>query len=207
MGYLLKKAICDYLDIESNELEIGNRIITEDNETKREIYLVERLENGAGYCNYLSGNIYKDIPLEALIKPLQEKGNIYKILLNDEHLNNCTSSCYDCIRDYFNQQSHSKLNWRLGLDLAKLSNDSDCFIDFSSEYWLGYFDYLVNKFKIEERIGNRLCIVKGRNYNILITHPFWSEKYINKVRKRSKIEFICVNITEIESEIGRCNNM
>lgn len=200
-GYLLKKAICDFLDIESNELEIGNRVVQEGKENRREIYVVERLENGAGYCNYLSGETYKDIPYKALIAPLQKDGKIYKIMLNIDHLNNCTSSCYDCIRDYYNQQFHGKLNWRLGLDLAKISNNSDCFIDFCSEYWAEALIIIVNRFVDKTQIDNGLYIVKGKNNNILITHPFWNEKYINEVRNMVDIEFVCVNIINIEAEI------
>lgn len=47
----MQKAICDFLDIETNEIEVGFHINKKQN---GEVFIVERLENGAGYCNYLS---------------------------------------------------------------------------------------------------------------------------------------------------------
>lgn len=97
---MTRKAVCDFLDIETNEVNVGFRI----NNGQGEIYIIESLENGAGYCNYLSGRIHDNVPEDALIKPLLEGGAVYeKILMKNEHLENCDSSCYDCIRDYYNQ--------------------------------------------------------------------------------------------------------
>lgn len=90
---------------------------------KAEIFFVEQLENGAGYSNYLSGRRYKDVPHKAIILPLIEGGEIFEELTSRDHENGCTSSCYDCIRDYSNQSVHHLLDWRLGLDLARLAHD------------------------------------------------------------------------------------
>jgi len=48
-GFILRKSICDYLDIESGELDVGFHV---NREKKGEVFFVEKLENGAGYCNY-----------------------------------------------------------------------------------------------------------------------------------------------------------
>lgn len=119
-GFLIRISVCDLLDIETNEITVDFRI----NNGKGEIYIVESLENGAGYCNYLIGRIHDNVPEDALIKPLLEGGTVYKdILMEKKHLDHCNSSCYDCIRDYYNQKYHSILSWRLGLDIARLAND------------------------------------------------------------------------------------
>lgn len=201
-GYLLKKSICDYLDIESNELEIGNRIIKVKEQQVREVYIVERLENGAGYCNYISGQIYPDIPQAALIDPLIKGGGIYKTL-QGKHINSCTSSCYDCIRDYYNQEFHGILNWRLGLDLAKLSYDSNIFVNFESEYWFDYYIGIVNGFDIKIEIDTCVFLVMKEDNYILITHPFWSDLYIDTLRSNTDFIFECINIVDIEIEMKK----
>ncbi len=132
-GYLVRKAIASYLDIDSSELTVGYYISVK---TKKPgIFLVEKLENGAGYCNYLSGKRYPDIPCKAIIKPLSKGGEIYEQLCSAKHKDECTSSCYDCIRDFSNQSLHSILDWRLGLDLARLAADPNADISLDVDYW------------------------------------------------------------------------
>ncbi len=41
------------------------------------------------------------------------------------HEENCDSSCYDCLCDFRNQREHRYLDWRLGLDMVKISIDSN----------------------------------------------------------------------------------
>jgi DEAD/DEAH box helicase domain-containing protein len=195
-GYLLRKSVCDYLDIESNEISVDFQI---NKLQKGEIYIVESLENGAGYCNYLSGRIHNDVPQKALIDPLQEGGRIYcDILLNEKHVSKCETSCYDCIRDFYNQQYHSVLNWRLGLDIAKLSNSGNILVDFKTEYWDGYIKniaLLLNK-RVKGEIREfeyGTYIIKGQDSSYLIAHPFWSQQFIDEIK--SKCGFKISNIT------------
>jgi len=196
-GYLLQKAVCDFLDIESNEIEIGYHI---NKDKKGEVFLVERLENGAGYCNYLSGRIYKDIPYKAFIEAFilnDDPNNLINRLSGISHSSMCSSSCYDCLRDYYNQQYHSILDWRLGLDLARLSNDKDAIISFSVEYWSEYLNKLASVFSESTKIENYTYVVKNRNTMILITHPFWSFKYIEVIKKSINYEVEAINIIEV----------
>ena len=109
----------------------------------------------------------------------------------------CSSSCYDCLRDYYNQQYHSILDWRLGLDLARLSNDKDAIISFSVEYWSEYLNKLASGFSESTKIENYTYVVKNRNTMILITHPFWSFKYIEVIKKSINYEVEAINIIEV----------
>jgi len=202
-GYLLRKSICDYLDIESNEISVDFQI---NKERKGEIYIVESLENGAGYCNYLSGRIHDNVPQNALIDPLLEGGRIYKILLDEKHLANCLSSCYDCIRDFYNQQYHSAINWRLGLDIAKLSNDGNTLVDFKTEYWGGYIkstvSQLTKRLKGEMiEFENGTYIIIGVDSSYLITHPFWSKQFVDELKKKLDYEVAVITISEVLRKI------
>ncbi len=92
-GYLVRKAIASYLDIDFSELSVGFYITPQTKQA--EVFFVEKLENGAGYCNYLSGRKYPDVPFKAIIELLLPNGDIYKHLVSEEHSRECTSSCYD----------------------------------------------------------------------------------------------------------------
>lgn len=199
-GYLVRKAISSYLDIDSSELNIGFYIVPQTK--KAEIFIVENLENGAGYCNYLSGRRYKNVPMEAIIEPLSEGGEIYNQLTKHEHLFGCTSSCYDCIRDYSNQSVHGILDWRLGLDIAKLAFSKDSIIDFSSSYWNSYiFSTIknvleINRFTVEKTqetlIGNDPY---GDKY--ILVHPLWSEEYVESLIQEIGGEYKPLSVLEI----------
>ena len=51
--------------------------------------------------------------------------------------NTCRTSCPDCLRDFSNLPYHPILDWRLGLDIARLALDPAAPIDFSVTYWQG----------------------------------------------------------------------
>ena len=186
-GYLVRKAISSYLDIDSSELNVGFYIVPA---TKRaEVFLVESLENGAGYCNYLSGKKYKDVPEQAIVEPLIEGGEIYKQLTANGHEEGCTSSCYDCIRDYSNQSVHQLLDWRLGLDIARLAKDSRAKIDFSVSYWhsfvFGTIQNMLNKNGYKTKVAEGTIIGEDPyNEQFILIHPLWSETYVNRLRGR-----------------------
>ena len=195
-GYLLQRAICDFLDIETNEIDVGFQI---NKEKRGEVFFVERLENGAGYCNYLSGRepIFKEVPYDALVKPFTKGEKLYDFYVSEEHQLECGSSCYDCIREYSNQKYHSILNWRLGLDLTRLAKDKNAPMDFSQDYWILYIENLIKRFDVVKKVCPNIYIIKYEGKNILISHPFNSHKYIEKLK--TKFDFDDVrNIIKIE---------
>lgn len=183
-GYLVRKAISSFLDIESSELNVGFYIVP--TTKKAEVFLVESLENGAGYCNYLSGKKYREIPEKAIMAPLIEDGEVYNQLVFKEHEEGCTSSCYDCIRDYSNQNVHQLLDWRLGLDLARLANNCQAKIDFSVIYWYNFIFNVINNMLIKNGYITRSAqgTIIGENpygEKFVLIHPLWSKKYVNKL--------------------------
>lgn len=182
-GYLVRKTISHFLDIDSSELTVGFYIIPQTK--KAEIFFVEQLENGAGYSNYLSGRRYKDVPKKAIILPLIEGGEIFKELTSHDHENGCTSSCYDCIRDYSNQSVHHLLDWRLGLDLARLAHDPKAKIDFTIRYWADYINITIKNVLLKHGYTVESCegtLIGTDSYgeNYCLVHPLWSSKRISK---------------------------
>jgi ATP-dependent helicase YprA (DUF1998 family) len=114
LGFLLREAAVRFLDVQTRELGVGlwyQPLGNEDVQTW--IYLADTLENGAGYATHLG-------------RP-QQFGSVaheaYAFLADLEkpsHAKNCDSSCYDCLRDYYNMAFHPLLDWRLGQDMVDL---------------------------------------------------------------------------------------
>ncbi len=184
-GYLLRRAACGFMDIETSELDLGMSIRPNDDKYFGEIFLVEKLENGAGYCNYLSGRLDGTIPKLALLDPLMPGGSLFEVLMQDLHAQECHSSCYDCLRDYYNQNHHSILDWRLGLDIAAIAAAETYVPDFDSPYWVSHVDGLCNqmakKHRLTHVVEKRRHLLVGNAQPIVITHPLWSKQMINKV--------------------------
>src|SRR5262249_20356894 len=67
----------------------------------------------------------------------QPNGTFFAPLVAPLHAGICLTSCPDCLRDFTNLAYHNILDWRLGLDLARLALDPNTQIDFSVPYWQG----------------------------------------------------------------------
>lgn len=195
-GYLVRRSIASFLDIDAQELSIGYNIEAKAN--RPEVFFVEKLDNGAGYCNYLSNaNIIND----AIIVPLINNGREYIKLTSKDHLK-CASSCYECIRDYGNQNIHNIIDWRLGLDLARLSDDSDAVIGFSIDYWVEYIDtVIVNRIRKQgfsvNKISNNIITFSDEQNFYLLTHPLWSNDYVKKIESGIDAEITLKSIYDL----------
>jgi hypothetical protein len=184
-AFLIRKSICDKLDIESNEFDIGYRVSPENK--RPEIFIVEKADNGAGYCNYLNGKEDRTIAEEVFVKKLLKEGRIYKEILMTENHQKCSSSCYDCLKDYYNQRHHTLLNWRLALDLACLANNPNEILNFEQDHWVGLIDsYLIplleSKLKEQFQKQDSFLIFRNDSSSHIITHPFWRPEYITRLK-------------------------
>ena len=101
----LSEAICNragyLLDVESNDICSGYRIIDRDDRHVVEIYMYDSLSSGAGYSS--------EIALRS--KELLEATREYLIGCN------CDSSCYKCLRNYQNRMLHDELDRHAALEL------------------------------------------------------------------------------------------
>ncbi|MEY4902419.1 MAG: hypothetical protein RLZZ292_234, partial [Bacteroidota bacterium] len=154
-----------------------------------------------------NGTENEDISQKVFIQNLLkgDDGRIYnEILMKKEH-QKCSSSCYDCLRDYYNQQYHGLLNWRIALDLAALANNPNEKLDFQQEYWKGYIDeFLVlslqNKLNAKRMNSSELILQKENEY-FIITHPFWSKQKIQNIANQNQINsFREINIIDAISK-------
>jgi len=134
LGFMMRRAAAVRLDIDERELKVGLRVVQDQNgQVRGEIFISDSLENGAGYSSHLG------MPSEAesLLRFLIGQGDIsfYGPLVSPSHAGTCQTSCPDCLRDFSNLAFHNILDWRLGLDLARLALDPNAPIDFTVPYW------------------------------------------------------------------------
>jgi Lhr-like helicase len=186
-GELMRRSVTGFLDIRNNELSVDysvRRDTAAGLPPYPSIYMMEQLENGAGYTDYLA-SLPADRKRDVFINSLAAGGEIYDFL-SGKHQELCDTSCYDCLCDYYNQQKHGLLNWRLGLDVVLLSNNDKLIPSYTGNdnYWhsiLMKFEGIINKQHEPE-----LQLIKEKDYwytrsknNInFIYHPLWSDDYI-----------------------------
>lgn len=189
-AYLIRRSICDYLEIESSELTAGYRSAparTSGGIQIPQAYFTETLDNGAGYCNYLNSEEGSDLMKMILHKSFEANSineNTRKILLKDHHKSSCERSCYDCLREYDNQRSHHLLYWRLGLDLVDLSLDKEHIPNLlTSDVWKDYTAQFVKNYAPVE-VGGCTYYITIHGNSILIVHPLWSDSYIEELSRQ-----------------------
>lgn len=207
-AFLIRKAICDHLDIEINEFDVGYRVSPISKGP--EIYIVEKADNGAGYCNYLNGineigiKGKEKIASDVFISSILKNGRIYNdVLMKGEH-QKCSSSCYDCLRDYYNQQYHSLLNWRVALDLASLAENGEAKLEFQQEYWKPYIENILLP-TLENKLNGKVIfidhhiLIKAGHKQFLITHPFWHKQYIKTIKEKLSDENDIIELNIIDA--------
>ena len=111
LAFLLRNAAARLLDVGVDEpiTEISPRAL-EGGGVVGEVFLADRLENGAGYATWLSRN------MDELMAAARE--------VTEEHVahasSGCDGSCYDCLRDYSNAAYHPMLDWFLAKEALGL---------------------------------------------------------------------------------------
>jgi hypothetical protein len=134
LGFMMRRAAAVRLDIDERELKVGLRVIQDSNaQVRGEIFISDSLENGAGYSSHLGTPSEAENLLRFLLG--QVDTSFYGPLVATSHASVCQTSCPDCLRDFSNLAFHNILDWRLGLDLARLALDPNAPIDFTVSYW------------------------------------------------------------------------
>jgi hypothetical protein len=183
-GFLLRRAAAVRLDIDERELKVGLRVIQDPNaQVIGQIFISDSLENGAGYSSYLGDPGEMQGLLEFIIgatdssfyTPLVTQTNVHG---HSAHGLLCQTSCPDCLRDYSNLAFHNILDWRLGLDIARLALDPSAAIDFTTPYWHGLdataaAAYFAMQGWQQATFGGLQGGIKGNQIEI-ITHPLWN---------------------------------
>lgn len=91
------------LDVDFKDIKGGHRIHKTEDTTFVDIYIYDSLSSGAGYATGLWD----------MIDPLLQ--NVQEVL----NCKNCETACHSCLKHYWNQRVHEKLDRRAALDLLK----------------------------------------------------------------------------------------
>src|SRR5439155_24482802 len=100
------------------ELKVGIRPVRSVRGVEPEIFLADALENGAGYSSHLGRpDVFSELvaSVRGYLAELSAMG----------HPARCDSSCYDCLREFYNMSYHALLDWRLAADMLQLLSAED----------------------------------------------------------------------------------
>jgi hypothetical protein len=182
-GFLLRRAAASILDVGEQELRVGLRPAPDANGLiVGQVFLSDGLENGAGYSSYFGTAARTRSLLQYMTG--QSTQDFYGPYVHQTHAGQCLTSCPDCLRDFNNLPWHSILDWRLGLDLARLALNANAVIDFTVPYWQG-IDVLAAANYFGPMPGWQHITFAGlqagrrNNRLMIITHPLWREDLAN----------------------------
>ena len=182
-GFLLRRAAADYLDVHEREISVGVRVLRDAaGGIIGQVFMADSLENGAGYASLLGQPQEAERLLQYVLGQPPQAPTFYRFLAGPQHAglgaNACRTSCPDCLRDFSNLPYHPLLDWRLGLDVARLALDPAAPIDFTVSYWQG-LDAAVAGPYFAAMTGWEQTTVAGLqagshgNVVEIITHPLW----------------------------------
>jgi len=170
LGFLVRNAAAKWLDIGSDEMEVGVHPVADGATVRGEVFIADALENGAGYAARLFDRF------EELLDVADEHAG----RLSRHGAQPCDSSCYLCLRDYSNRNWHALLDWRLGVDLLDLIRGRSIDMDRHAERDLRAARAVAGDFGLEVE-DIELPAVIGRHGAVLgVTHPFESGSAVNE---------------------------
>lgn len=182
-GFLLRRAAADYLDVHEREMNVGVRVLRDAaGDVIGQVFISDSLENGAGYASLLGQPQEAQRLLQYVLGQPPQAPTFYRFIVGPQHAgpgaNACRTSCPDCLRDFSNLPYHPILDWRLGLDLARLALDPTAPIDFTVSYWQGLDAAVAHSYFAALRGWQQTTFAglqAGRRGNVveIITHPLW----------------------------------
>jgi Lhr-like helicase len=209
-AFLLQRILADKLDVDPTEIEIADISMKELEDGRRiaEIILTDELPNGSGFVRYLYNNLANI--LSESINPSNSVSYLGKIH-SETHQGKCDDACYVCLKVFRNMNYHSLLDWRLGLSMLRVMNDSTfvCGADGNFNFvelqnWFAFATELRNAFAQSFGFSNTaeingLPIIKfGRNQRnvIMIVHPFWNMRNFTEANWLAEIYNEIIEHTE-----------
>lgn len=117
LSFLIQRAIASKLDIDPTEIDIVE-ILAKAGKLG-EVCLADEKINGSGFVADFYSN-FKEYSERIL------NGNdlYFAQMLSDQHIAECDSSCYKCLKTYRNMPYHGLLDWRLGIALFRIMVDN-----------------------------------------------------------------------------------
>jgi DEAD/DEAH box helicase domain-containing protein len=174
-GEFFKLAAAVDLDVDPSEFRMGTqRLLTEKCATLQ-LFMVDSLENGAGYTRHLFNEDRLGKILDKHYRTTQERWHA------DDHIH-CDRSCPDCLRSYSNRFLHASLDWRLALDMTELvlqkPLDTSRWLDQAPKLAQSIADLCkASDIDVEiEPAGELTAIVRPGSKALILSHPLWHSR-------------------------------
>ncbi|MDG6249760.1 hypothetical protein, partial [Methanocalculus sp.] len=213
-AFIIQSQVASNLDIDPEEIEVTKYSISRVGDSLiGEIAFADRLQNGAGFVNWISNN-WNDI-LQSIVNPIDIDSFSWS-LLSENHRTECKSACYKCLMSYNKMQYNSLLDWRLGISYLRILYDPshNCGIDSiemlgnESRYpeldnWLNFARQLAKDFGdayncIFSENGHLPIVRKDDNIGI-ICHPLWDTYNPRSILAEASAECESSKITYIDT--------
>lgn len=185
LSFLVQRAIASRLDVDPTEIDVVE--VLSKAGRLGEVCLADEKINGSGFV----ADFYNNFD-EYTRRILDGEDVYFKQMLSEEHIKECDSSCYKCLKTYRNMPYHGLLDWRLGIALFRVMTNANYKAGAD-----GNFDYpelqgwsksakdrLValnesffrNVFELEETSNGIpfLYDPSGKRKPIFAAHPLWS---------------------------------
>jgi hypothetical protein len=117
LSFLIQRAIASRLDVDPTEIDVVE--VLSKAGRLGEVCLADEKINGSGFV----ADFYNYFP-EYSNRILKGEDMYFKQMLSNEHIHDCDSSCYKCLKTYRNMPYHGLLDWRLGIALFRVMVDS-----------------------------------------------------------------------------------
>lgn len=188
-AFWLRTISSAYLDIDPEELQSGIRTYEVEGVPFAEAFLCDKLENGAGYCEYLGAHFAELLEHSNPNARPNGQESIATKWLHESH-SDCDTSCNKCLRDYNNMPFHGLLDWRLALDMARLAASDQTIVDLVTNWgqyenpWQrmlrGPIPAAMRRLhfnQLDPGTELRVYMKNNRNKILIETHPLWSDNH------------------------------
>ncbi|MBK8204965.1 MAG: hypothetical protein IPK68_22605 [Bdellovibrionales bacterium] len=190
LAEILGRTITLLEDIEPSELAVGKKLWRRQMDDGQSVlnwaaFIVDNLDNGAGYSSKYSQSAQ-------FINLLTQAETLFvSNLIHPHHESTCTSSCYKCLRSYYNRFLHANLDWRLGYDLLRLMKDKDSAVTLENQWW-DRFVFETLFVRLNELSSNSFTVKKTsegkvfvrRDLALIPLHPFHIEHFSMHLKER-----------------------
>jgi hypothetical protein len=192
----VRRAAAVSLDVNESELDVGIQPINDPSSPfappSARVFVSDSLENGAGYSTFLGEEQHFEELLQFILGQAaphwtrgSTAGTFHEPLIGASHQDACASSCHRCLREFGNMAYHALLDWRLGLDMARLALDSNAAIGLSTSYWATFSDTIAANYfgglGLTPRTvsGLRVGVNPHTGEAIILIHPLWDQNSAN----------------------------
>ena len=186
LSFILQRAIASKLDVDPREIDVVDPV---NSGQMGRITLADEQLNGSGFVNDLFTNFE-----EYVDRILNGKDDFFRKMLSKEHIENCDSSCYECLSNYNNMPYHGLLDWRLGIALFRLLVDNHYHVGLDGKFdypelvdWKRRASNLLLSLNESFDLGGVLCdsgnvpyLKREGEKPIFAVHPLWKTDETNE---------------------------